>query len=88
MTVEGILRTLNKADCIVIEAETRYVNELRQDVEKTERIGLELEHDLLLNELIKEGKRLNRKPMDLYDEEEVQIAKIIRQNKICKPKND
>lgn len=78
MTVEGILRTLNKADCIVIEAETRYVNELREDIEQTAREGREGEHDLLINELIKEGKRLNKKPSQLYDEEEALIYRIIK----------
>ncbi|MCK9370744.1 hypothetical protein M0R04_12615 [Candidatus Dojkabacteria bacterium] len=78
MTVEGILRTLNKADCIVIEAETKYVNELREDIEQTAREGREGEHDLLINELIKEGKRLNKKPLQLYDEEEYLIGKLIK----------
>ena len=78
MTVEAMLRTLNKADCIVIEAETRYVNELREDIEETARQCREGEHDLLINELIKEGKRLNRKPLQDFDEEEVAIYKIIK----------
>ena len=78
MTIEGILNTLNKADCIVVEAETRYVNELREDIEKTAREGREGEHDLLVNELIKEGKRLNKKPLQEYDEEEYLIGKLIK----------
>ena len=81
MTIEGILKTLNKADCIVVEAETRYINELREDIEQTAREGREGEHDLLINELIKEGKRLNKKPLQEYDEEEWVLGNLIRKKK-------
>ena len=81
MTVEGILKTLNTADCIAINAETRYKKELMEDIEQTAREGREGEHDLLINELIKEGKRLNKKPLDLYDHEEYIIGKLIRKGK-------
>ena len=70
--------TIKLAETLVLEAETKYINELVVDIEKCERLGREGEHELLVDELLREGKRVNKKPLQEFDEEEYMIGKLVR----------
>ena len=70
--------TIITAETIVINAENKYLNELVNDIETAEREGRECEHDMLVDELMREGKRVNKKPLQEFDEEEYMIGKLVR----------
>ena len=70
--------TIITAETIVINAENKYLNELVNDIETAEREGRECEHDMLVDELMREGKRVNKKPLQEFDEEEYIIGKLVR----------
>ena len=73
--------TIITAETIVINAENKYLNELVNDIETAEREGRECEHDMLVDELMREGKRVNKKPLQEFDEEERIIGNIIMNKK-------
>ncbi len=78
MTAES---TILNAESLIIRTETDYINELRMDIEKAQLEGRINEADLMINELIKEGKRLHKKPLQEYDEEEIRVFNIIKNRK-------
>ncbi len=73
--------TIINAEALIIRAETDFVNNLRIEIEKAQNEGRENEADLMINELIKEGKRLHKKPLQEYDEEEIRVFNLIRNRK-------
>lgn len=78
MSVESVIL---KAESLVIRTETEYINELRMDIEKAQVEGRINEADIMINELIKEGKRVHKKPLMEYDEEEIRVFNLIRNRK-------
>lgn len=75
MTAEN---TIKLAEALVINIETKYIKDLTKEAEKARAEGRDGEVDLLLNDLIKEGKRVHKKPLMEYDEEEIVIFNLIK----------
>ena len=70
--------TIKQAEALVINTETNYIKGLVSESEKASREGREYEAGLILNDVIKEGKRVHKKPLEEYDEEEIIIANLIK----------
>lgn len=75
MSVEGMLRTHKLCQTVVINEETKYLNELLEQFKKMQKCN-PTESGFIVEEILAEKKRL--KPENKFDEEEYIIGKLIK----------
>ena len=63
---ERVVATLRKAEAFVIGVETKHMDTLVRGAKRVEETDPN-EHERIMGALIKEGKRLHKKPSEEYD---------------------